>query len=80
MSLQFSWDELWSYHDALADAALKTHLQEEIIGEGWLYRQPAKTQKLILAQAPPEFIQSIVSELKPEVAIELGFNPYIKRS
>jgi hypothetical protein len=75
MSLQFSWPELWSYHDAL-DPILKAHLQKEVVGDGWLQRQSAKSQEQILAAAPKEFVEKIVKELRPEVAIKLGLNPY----
>jgi hypothetical protein len=76
VTLQFSWDEIWSYHDALADPQLKAHLQQEVLGDGWLQRQSAKSQEQILAAAPQEFVESIVKELRPEVAIKLGLNPY----
>lgn len=79
MSLQFSWSELWSYHDALLDAALKAHLQEEIIGDGWLYRQSAKAQEQILKDAPRDFVERIMGKLKPETMIKMGFNPYLRR-
>jgi hypothetical protein len=76
MTLVFGWDELWSYHDALADPILKAHLQQEVVGDGWLQRQSAKSQEQILAAAPKEFVEKIVKELRPEVAIKLGLNPY----
>lgn len=79
MSLQFSWSELWEYHDALEDPALKAHLEDEVVGNGWLYRQSSKAQERVLEHAPKDFIERIASALKPEVAIKLGFNPFVRR-
>lgn len=77
MALQFTWEALWSFHDALEDQELKDFLQEEVVGHGWLYRQSAKEQKKVLTGAPQEFLKRIAKNLKPELQIEMGINPYV---
>lgn len=79
MSLQFTWEDLWAYHATIVESEIKAHLEEEVVGQDWLYRQSAKEQKKILQAAPREFVDRIASSLRPEVQIELGMNPYLKR-
>lgn len=77
MGLQFSWTDLWAYYEAIEDPKLKDHLEEEVIGQGWLYRQSAKEQKKVLTGAPESFVKRVAKNLRPEVQIDLGFNPYL---
>lgn len=65
---------VWEYASQSKD--IQEHLEKEIVGDGWLYRQPPKEQIAILDGAPKEFIQSISGLLKPETQIKLGFNPF----
>lgn len=80
MPLQFTWEALWSFHESLESQELKDFLQDEVVGQGWLYRQPARTQTLVLEHAPDEFVDRIVCNIKPEVAIKLGQNPFLKKN
>lgn len=75
MPLQFDWENLWAFHEgAMPD--IQEHIENEVIGGGWLFRQSAKDQKRILAHAPETFVKQVASRLKPELATELGHNPY----
>lgn len=79
MSLSFTWSDLWAYYSGIEDCEIKVHLQMEIIGDDWLYRQSAKSQETILKEAPKDFLEAILPNLSPEVAVKLGFNPFIRR-
>ena len=68
---------IWEYASQSPD--IQEHLEQEIIGGGWLYRQDSKTQKQVMEGAPQSFIERVAPLLKPEIAISLGFNPYIRR-
>jgi hypothetical protein len=68
-----SW--VWEWAECQSDD-IKAHLENEIIGEGWLFRQPANEQVKILTGAPQRFVQSILKQIKAEAAIQLGFNPF----
>lgn len=69
----------WAWQYASQSPEIQAHLEKEIIGEGWLFRQPAKEQLQVLEGAPKRFIESVVHGLKPEAAIRLGFNPYARQ-
>ena len=75
-SLQFDWEDVWNFHDALESPDLKAHIEEEVIANGWLYRQTAREQQNVLKHAPESFVKRIASGLKPEVQIAMGINPY----
>lgn len=75
-SLVFTWADYWNFYDSLADQKLRDHLETEAIGQGWLYRQSAAVQLVVLDKAPEEFIKRIVKELKPALQIRFGVNPY----
>lgn len=77
-SLVFTWEHLWEFHKS-SDAEIKARLENEVIGDGWLYRQTSKDQIEILKSAPIEFIQTIAKELKPDTQIRFGINPYRER-
>lgn len=79
MPLQFTWLDYWNYYEALEDKDLREHLEQEAIGQGWLYRQPVNGQVEVLSHAPKSFVSRISMELKPEAAIKLGFNPFLRR-
>ena len=71
-----SW--VWNYHAAQSDE-IKAHLEKEIIGGDWLFRQDAKIQLQVLEGAPKDFVSKIMGKLKPEVVIALGYNPFARR-
>ena len=79
MALQFNWEEVWAYHEAIEDEVIKAALEEEVVGSGWLYRQTLKVQRSVLTHAPIEFVKKIASNLKPEIQIEMGLNPFSRR-
>lgn len=69
---------VWQWAECQPDY-IKAALEKEIVGDGWLFRQPAKEQVKILTGAPKEFVQSIVKQIKQEAAITLGYNPFNTR-
>ena len=71
-------DWIWQWH-ACQSPDIQEHLEKEIVGEGWLFRQPAAEQKKILEGAPERFMLKIMGRLKPETVIALGYNPYQRR-
>ena len=76
MALRFDWPDLWDYHHSIEDPEIKAHLEDEVVGDGWLFHRSAKEQARVLSGAPEEFVKRIAKKLKPEVQINLGFNPY----
>ena len=75
-SIQFDWESLWSFYENLESQENKTHIEKEVMADGWLYRQTAREQQNVLKHAPESFIKRIASGLKPEVQIAMGINPY----
>lgn len=74
-SLTFTWADAWNYYEQ-ADNEIKQALEQEVIGEGWLFAQTEKTQTEVLRDAPKDFLKSIASRLRPETCLKLKINPY----
>lgn len=78
MSLTFDYPDFWAFH-ARMPQSIKAQLEVELIGDGWLFGQSAKEQTKILKDAPQEFVQKIAGQLKPEVQIQYGRNPFLEQ-
>lgn len=74
-SLPFTWTDAWNYYEQ-ADNEIKQALEQEVIGEGWLFAQTEKTQTEVLRDAPKAFLKSVASRLRPETCLKLKINPY----
>lgn len=76
-TLQFG-DWLWLWYERQPQD-IREYFEKEIIGEDWLFSQPSKTQLEVLKGAPQDFINKVLPRLKPETAIALGINPFLRR-
>jgi hypothetical protein len=80
MTVRFTWSHLWAFYHDIESDEIKASIEEEVIGRDWLYRQPAKEQFDVLADAPQHFIKRVVAGLRPDVQMRLGYDPYLLKS
>ena len=62
--LSFSWQYFWAYYQRHESARLE--MNAEVIGDNWLFDQPAEAQIEVLEHAPKDFIEQIKAHLKPD--------------